>query len=416
MIWHVRSQLTRGKYLYLLFIVVLAIVNIADAAMGYLAPLYIEKIAGNSTTMGLILATSSSAGIFCDFLFAKLFPNKKSGFFLTILFSLVFFFPLSFLLFRSIAASIFGMVVWGIYFEGMVFANFHAIHERVPSSEHGWAWGTAGILRNVSWVIGPFLASLLFAIDGSLPLRVAIGIYAAALTTAGVYVFLSRGKPHHEHKAEQVISRSFGTELKIWKMYGRVIWPLLGLNILFYIIESAFFSVGPLLGEQLKDLHPLGGSLVSMYSIPGLIVGFLVMSLAKPFGKKKLAYIAGILAGLGLIAMSMVSSIGMILGLTLVASIGLCLIHPTLSAVFEDFVARSGEFGNDIIGLTAMSGSFAYIIGPILNGMLSDRYGAQQVFGIWGSILVVYCIALFFLVRRKVKLPQASINTLVRAS
>jgi predicted MFS family arabinose efflux permease len=413
MYWQPNSSFQNTRYLYLLFILVLAIVNTADATMGYMAPIYIERIAGNSTEMGLILASSSIAGIICDFLFAKLFPNKRSGFFLTILFSLVFFFPLAFFLFRSIPAAIFGMVMWGIYFEGMVFANFHAIHERVHPADHGWAWGSAAILRNIAWVIGPLLATVLIAIDDSLPLRVAIGIYALGLVTAGLYVWLSSGKKRHEHQAHQVIARSFGTELAIWRKYGRAIWPLLGLNILFFVIESAFFSVGPLLGEQLKMHHPLGGSFVSMYSIPGLIVGFLVMKLSKPFGKKRLAYSAAILGGLGLMAVGIADSVGMILACSFIAAIGLCLLQPALAAVFEDFVARSGETGNDLIGLTAMSGSFAYIIGPILNGALNDQFGEQAVFGIWGAILVIYSIVLFFIVKRKIKLPQAQVATVI---
>lgn len=411
--WQSTTSFHNTRYLYLFFILVLAIVNTADATMGYIAPIYIEAIAGNSTEMGLILASSSTAGIICDFLFAKLFPNKRSGFFLTILFSLVFFFPLSFLLFRSVPAAIFGMVMWGIYFEGMVFANFHAVHERVHPSDHGWAWGTAAILRNVAWVIGPLLATFLLVIDDTLPLRVAIGIYAFALVVAGLYVWVSSGKKHHEHQAQQIVNRSFGTELVIWKKYGKVIWPLLGLNVLFFVIESAFFSVGPLLGEHLRMQHPLGGAFVSMYSIPGLIVGFLVMRLSKPFGKKRLAYSAGVLGGLGLMAVGMADSVGMILACSFIAAIGLCLLQPALAAVFEDFVARSGGTGNDLIGLIAMSGSFSYIIGPICNGILNDQFGEQAVFGIWGAILVLYSIALFFIVKRKIKLPQAQVQGVI---
>ncbi|MEP7166739.1 MAG: MFS transporter [Candidatus Woesebacteria bacterium] len=413
MLWRSDNSFHNTRTLYLFFVVVIAIVDMADAAMGYISPIYLEKITGSSTEMGLILATSSTAGIICDFLFAKYFPQKKSGFFLTILFSLVFFFPLSLLVFHSIPAALFGMVMWGIYFEGMVFANFHAIHERVAAADHGWAWGTASILRNIAWIIGPLLATTLIAVEDILPLRVAIGIYAFGLVIAGLYVWVTSGKKHHEHHAEQVVSRSFGTELAVWKKYGRVIWPLLVLNILFYIIESAFFSVGPLFAEHLKAQNIWGGSFVSMYSIPGLVAGFLVMSLAKPFGKKRLAYSAGILAGLGLVAVSITSSVGMILMLTFIASIGLCLLQPALSAVFEDFIARSGATGNDLIGLTAMSGSFAYIIGPILNGVLNDQFGEQAVFGIWGAVLVIYSVALFFIVKRKVKLPQAEVVVVI---
>jgi hypothetical protein len=60
------------------------------------------------------------------FFFAKVLSEKNllSCF----CYSVVFFFPLSFLLSRSPWGAL-GMV-WGVYFEALVFSNFHAIHEQ----------------------------------------------------------------------------------------------------------------------------------------------------------------------------------------------------------------------------------------------------------------------------------------------
>ncbi len=366
--------------------------------------------------MGLILSSSSLIGICCDFLFAKWFPHKSSLFFLKLLFGFAFFFPLSFLFFRTVPAALFGMAIWGVYFEAMVFSNYHAIHESVPHAAHSWAWGISGVLRNIAWAVGPLLASVTYEQQENLPLWVALGTLCFALLTAVVYGMLRAQHKPTDYTPTQVLSRSFSQELGIWKTYGTRIWPLLALAVLFYIIESAFYSVGPLLGEELKSLHPLGGAFVSMYAIPGVVVGFTVVYFSKPFGKKVLSYIGGILAGLGLIAVGIApAGVGVLL-FAFAAAVGLCLLHPALSAVFEDFVARSGSFSNDLVGLTAMAGSLAYVIGPIFNGMLADRFGNQAVFGILGAMLTLYSSLLLFLFRRKVRLPQQQVRELLMIS
>lgn len=409
------SRPLQHRYFYLLFAVVLSFVGVADSIMGYVAPLFIEQIVGNATLMGIVLATSSGAGVVVDFLFAKLFPDKTSRFFLTVLFMLVFLFPLAFLLFQSVSGAIFAMVVWGIYFEAMVFSNYHAIHETVPTGEHGWAWGTSSVLRNLSWSIGPLLATLLYQINVRFPLYAAIGAYAIGLLTANIFILLKRKHMRHSDKVKSEPRRGFIEELKIWKTYARVLWPLLFLTFLFYCVESAFFSVGPLLGESLKKIHPFGGLFVSMYSVPGIIVGFLVSPLSKPFGKKRLAFASGILSGLGLIAVALGQGVIPTLLFAFLASIGLCLIDPALAAVYEDFIARSGRTGNDIVGLTALVGSLAYIIGPIINGVVADQVGVQEAFGFWGMIMVGYSFLLFFIVARKIRLPQAQVNQVIES-
>ncbi len=356
--------------------------------------------------MGIVLASSSMAGILMDFCFAKFFPQKNSWFFLRVVFLFAFYFPLPFLLFHSVAAAVIGMIAWGIYFEAMVFANFHAIHESVSTSEHSWAWGTASIVRTFAWVIGPIVASTLYAYEQTLPLRAAIGAYVAALLLFGLLGWIGLYKKRHTRVPVQQPSHSFATEFRIWQIYAKALWPLIGFTVLFFLIESAFFSIGPLFAEHLKTVHPLGGFFVSLYSVPGLFVGFLIAKLSRPYGKKKLAYAGAVLAGLGFILMGFAEGIWLILLLTLIASTGLCLWYPSISAVFEDYVARAKEFGTDLIGLTAMAGSFSYILGPILNGFLSDKIGHQKVFAFWGVIALGYALFLFVHVKRKVKLPQ----------
>jgi len=376
--------------------------------MSYTVPVVMEEALGSTTKMGIVLAFSSFCGTFCDFFFAKAFVGKKSRFFNKILISSAFLFPLSFLAYRSVPSFLFAMAVWGVYYEAMIFSNYHAVHEFVHPKDHLWAWGTLVTLKNLAWFIGPNIASILGDTSTMAPFVVSFFFYGVA-----TFLFVVRRlalrirRPEIGGQEYMPVKHSLRQEMNIWKIYGKTLWPLLGMMFLFFLIDSAFFSIGPVFAESLKGLHPFGGLFISMYTFPCAAFVMLSGPFARAFGKKRAAFLFGMWAGVLLMLMSQIHSIPLILILTFIASIGLGIMYPQLSAVFEDFVARSGRYGNDIIGLTAMMGSIGYVVGPILAGVFADRFGTQFVFGFWGVLLFFFCVVAFLVMKRKVKLPFA---------
>ncbi len=360
--------------------------------------------------MGVVLAFSSAIGIICDFTFPRLFTNKDSRFFNALLFGSVFFFPIAFLLFPTTVGFLLGMAVWGIYFESMLFSKYHLIQERVHHEEHAWAWGILSVVQNLGLVIGPLLASMLFDQDEKFPY---IGAICAFLV--GTYWYIGvrwsekRKKIIHRHFTV-IPTRSFLKELKIWTIFEKALWPLSLLTIVFFLIDSAFYSIGPLFAEELQSFHPFGGAFVSIYSLPGLLTGMFMGKLSKPFGKKRLAFICGILSGIGLISMSMTTQMWSILGLTFFASIGLGILYTAISATMQDYLGRSTHYTNDLIGLTSICGSIGYVLGPLLNGVLAEVFGTHSVFRVWGIVLTFLSLFLLLTVKRKIRLPQQELS------
>lgn len=398
---------------FFLYVVMIMFIMIADSTMSYATPIVMQRVIGSATGMGVILAVSSMVGTLMDFFFAKAFGNKKAVFFDKLFLSLVVLFPLSFLIWKTIPSFVFGMIIWGVYFEAIVFSNYHIIHEYVSPPNHGWAWGILALLKNVGLVIGPIAAALLIDMNTQYPFIFSLGAYMIAgfLFCIG---FVFHKRQHHVSAYEQVKpARKFKEELRIWKKYIHVLWPLLLLMFVFFLIDSTFFSIGTVFGETLHARHSWGELFISAYTVPGLIFGVLVGVMAKPFGKKRAAFLSGIVAGVGLIAMSQLQTVPGILFATFMGSVGLAVMFPMLCAIFEDYVARAGKFGNDMIGLTAIMGSIGYVIGPIVNGFLSDRIGTQAVFGIWGFIELFLSFLSLAIVRRKVKLPRHEIEEIV---
>lgn len=398
------------SYRFLLFASMMLFVFIADAIMSYYAPVLIEETLKSSTKMGFILATSSVAGMLTDFVFAQMFNQKKAFFFQRILFLLVFLFPLSFIFPPSTFTFIMAMIGWGVSYEAMIFCTYHAIHEAVGKVHHAWAWGLVAILKNVALFVGPLIASTTFMQSRHLPIYYAVIFNAIAVFLFFIYVLIQKKTSIKNdfflYEQPPALHRTLKETIAIWRTLDRVLWPLLILLVLFYLFESAVFSVGPLFSEHLKEQHVWGGWFVSLYGMPGIFVGFFVHLLAQRFGKKKLSFLTGVLGGLTAVFMGFASPVGMVLAGMFVASFWLAIMQPVLVAVFEDLIARGEPVANDLISMTALTSSFSYIVGPILNGFLNDQFGELAVFTIWGALIFIWSMWLLLTFPRKVHLPQ----------
>jgi len=63
-----------------------------------------------------------------------------------------------------------------------------------------------------------------------------------------------------------------------------------------------------------------------------------------------------------------------------------------------------------MIGLSNSTTSISYIIGPILAGGLAAFFGEKQTFLIIGILIVVVSLFLYFLIPKKLKIPQKEIK------
>ncbi len=402
-----------ASYRFLLFAIMLFFLFFADAIMTYYVPVAIEGAVGSSTKMGLVLATSSLVGMVIDFSFAQFFSQKKALFFQLILFLCVFFFPLSFFLSHSVLTFVLAMAWWGVSYEAMTFTTYHAIHEAVGRSAHAWAWGIVAILKNVSLVIGPLIASSALAYSLAFPLSIAIFCNAiAALIFFALYLLNSHRlfAQNSQELTPTPARRTLSETIAIWKALDQILWPLLAFLALFFLFDSAVFTIGPILTERLKQQQELGGVFVSLYGIPGIFVGFFLSGVGKRFGKKKAAFVSGILGGFCAVLIGVSHVLLFMLIAMFFASLWLSVMEPLLLAVFEDLVARGESVANDLISFTALTSSFGYVVGPVLNGVMADLWGELSVFMIWGALLCGFGVWLLLTFPRKVRLPQAQIQ------
>ena len=402
---------------FLLFSVMMFFVFLADSIMAYTAPVVMEGVLGNATKMGFVLAMSSVAGIIADFSFAHLFHHKKSFFFQRMLFLFVFLFPLSFFISFQLLPFVSAMIWWGVSYEAMVFTTYHGIHESVNRIHHAWAWGMIAMLKDLALSIGPAVASYALGVHPLLPL-----FYSITLNGVAVIIFLislvlfkraNGSLPSAETSDLRSPRRTLKETMLIWKQLDKVLWPILFFFILFYFFDSAVNSIGPVFAEELKKQNPLGGLFISMYGIPGIFLGFFVQKMGNRFGKKKLAFYCGVLGGSSLIFFLFLQQVYFLIGLMFLASIWFSILPPAVTSVFEDLMARGENVANDIISLVALTASISYVVGPILNGFLSDQFGPRSVFGFWGIVITLFSVWLILTFPRKIHLPQKAIAQVI---
>lgn len=402
------------------FSVIVLLIGMGDAIMAYVAPVYIEDHMNNTFLMGIVLSFSSVIGLICDFVFSELLRDKSYKFYMVFGFITALLFPLSFILLPSaLVPFLLAMALWGIYYECVNFGDFHFIHTFTRKAYHADAWGILSNVRSIAYFIGPILATLLLSEsnENNNAFYTALFFVSSALFAFLMFTKFSRYARNNSHvKANPVsdgpvpVRRSALVEAKIWLLLLKRIWPLYVFIFMLNILDAAFWTVGTVLSEDLKDVSSSAGFLLSAYMLPGLFLGFFAGKAARPFGKKRAAFISGILGGAFFAISGFITSVPLFVFVVFLASMALSLAWPEMSATIEDYIARLGAFGNDVIGLESSAVSISYIIGPILSGFVASIFGNQQTFSIIGFMLLIVSILSFFIVPRKIKMPVTALK------
>lgn len=395
---------------------IIFLIGLSDAIMSYTAPVFIEKSLDNSLLMGFVLSFSSLVGAVCDFVFSKYFHGKKFHFFLlwgivgTILF------PASFLLLPPIASMmLLSMLIWGIYFELIIFSNFHFVHSFMDKSEHASSWGILETFKACAYMTGPLIAANLITLEIKAPFYVSVFFTSIALFFALVFLKYQKAFKIGVEAPKKIDSFSFFTELKIWSLLLKKVWPLYLFVFMLNIVDSTFWSVGALLSEELKVAGGFGGVLLSAYTAPSLLMGFLAGRISKPFGKKKAAILSGVVAGfLFLVSGVIVSTLYFVITVFL-ASMFISMAWPQIMATFEDYIARLKEFGNDIVGLQSSSSSFSYIVGPVIATSTATIVGNRLTFSVMGALLLAASVVILLVLPKKIRMPQTELQEIETA-
>lgn len=374
--------------------------------MSYFVPIFIEHHLKDPLLLGLVISSSSVIGFFVDIFLSDRFPKKDYYFFLTVGVLLAIAYPLVLLLPASLTVMLISMAVWGIYFEFLSFSNFRAIHDILPKEKRDFAWGVSSSLNSLAVLLGPFIAGILFAIHFEAPIGGALIMFSIAL--AGSIFFYPFHRQRQSFASESTIN--LWKELKIWKLLNSRLWPYILFTLITFIVNAVFWTIGPVLAEQLSHSHYLGGMLLVAYLVPYLLFGIFSEKIAQIFGRDRSIFASGLVAGITLAIVGVVPGIISLIVLVFVVGTFLAISTPMVSATFENYINRLGNSANSLIGLRNSTTSISYIIGPLASGIIAKFVGYQLTFSIFGIGLALYCIIAYFFLPKHIVLPQQEIK------
>lgn len=408
--------LPKGKFRLftplIFFSIVVFLISLHDGIISYVTPVILNNRYSNTLFVGSILSISSFFGIFFNIFITKFFPHKGYKFFTfwMLIFAITTALILIFIpryLFTLVAA----MITWSVYYEFRNYSKFNFVEKYLPPNKNAQAWSTMSIFQSLAYMTGPAIAVYLFANK----IRSSLTFALLATLTASVLFLLFEikfAKRKRDDKSDREI-RSLFDEVKVTHVLTRKIWPLVTFSFALTLLDASFWSIGVLFSESLRLKHPAGGLFLTMYGLPAILTGLTAPRIYSYLGKKRTSFIAGIIAGVLMICISLFKNVYLILGMVFLVAFASGIAFILIYATFEDYITRLDGDGNNMVSIGQISQNIAYVLGPIFFGIVSKDGNYGHSFIAAGEILIFFSVLALITVPRKIKMPHKEIKEIV---
>lgn len=375
-----------------------------DGSVSYLSPLAIKQAGFSDTMLGLIIGSSSITGATFDFALSKFLKNTHFRRVYLVMFGLCFLFPLILLEAKTIWLFLLAMAVWGLYFDLVNFGTFDFVGRKIEAEEHAQSFGIVNVFKSLGYLLAPLLAGLALGASSLVDWR-PIGLMTIFLLISFCFYLLLASTTKQK---KELIGNSFFpkihvlSEISLWKQIGKILLPVLLLSLFFNIFDSFFWTIGPLVAENYKNLHPFNGLFLTAYELPALMVGWFVGNVTKKYGKKRTAFLGFLIGSLLISIFSLLHNLFFILIDVFVASLFVGFTIPALEGAYADYISETGKVEKEITALTDFFTNIGYIIGPIAAGLLADHVGNAQAFSLLGITCALVALILLKITPRKI--------------
>ena len=391
--------------------VILFFVYLGDAILSDWVPSFLQAALGGSLFMGLVFSFSSVVGFVTDLIFPQLLRKFKARrlILLAIAANLIF---SGILIWTTtwpwLVLFLLAMAVWGVYYELLWFGSAQFVSDNVPMESRSGVWGVLSVFKSLAYFIGPIVGSWLAISRGN----ITTVVVAASVVCVGyvIWVLTSKKEKIHEQEIEPMEKFNIGEELGYWKVLFVHVWPVLLISLTMGLVDATYWTTGAVLSDIMARDGLLGGLFLPAYMLPPIFMGVILAKWGVYKGKKKIAEIFLLFAGVFLALLGLKESLWSMLLLSFLTGVALSVAWPMVDAVYSDILARMGTERKHMVGLSSSTTSLAYIVGPITAGFISSRVGERMTFVVMGVLTVVVAIILLFSTPRKLRLPQAEIS------
>ena len=242
-------------------------------------------------------------------------------------------------------------------------------------------------------VVGPLIGGLL----GGFGLRVPFIVYAIALLIAAAVVatFLSGARLEEMRAASTVPAMTFREALRDSAFRSALVsgmangWSNFGVRMAIIPLFVAAVVMGT---AQESRSAQLAGFAIATFAAGNALALTFSGRLADSVGRKPPAMAGLLVSGLATVVLGFVGSIWLILVLCLVAGAGAGILNPAQQATIADVVGNERSGGGVLAGFQ-MATDLGTILGPVLVGVLIDRWGYAQGFAVTGVVLLLAALA-----------------------
>ena len=242
-------------------------------------------------------------------------------------------------------------------------------------------------------VVGPLIGGLL----GGFGLRVPFIVYAIALLIAAAVVatFLSGARLEEMRAASTVPAMTFREALQDSAFRSALVsgmangWSNFGVRMAIIPLFVAAVVMGT---AQESRSAQLAGFAIATFAAGNALALTFSGRLADSVGRKPPAMAGLLVSGLATVVLGFVASIWLILVLCLVAGAGAGILNPAQQATIADVVGNERSGGGVLAGFQ-MATDLGTILGPVLVGVLIDRWGYAQGFAVTGVVLLLAALA-----------------------
>ena len=242
-------------------------------------------------------------------------------------------------------------------------------------------------------VVGPLIGGVL----GGFGLRVPFIVYAVALLIAAAVVatFLSGARLREMRTGSTVPAMTFREALRDSAFRSALVsgmangWSNFGVRMAIIPLFVTAVLVGT--AQESRSAQFAGFAIATFAAGNALALTF-SGRLADSVGRKPPVVSGLVVSGLATVVLGFVSSIWLILALCLLAGAGAGILNPAQQATLADVIGNERSGGGVLAGFQ-MATDLGTILGPVLVGVLIDRWGYGAGFAVTGVVLLIAALA-----------------------
>ena len=376
---------------------------IFDGILMYLAPIIITDTGISESLMGLIIGSSSIAGMIFDFLLCSFLKKTHYRRMFLFMFILAALFPLFLFGGKTITFYLIAMAVWGFYYDYYEIGSIDFIERTAGEKEQVSNFGMLRSFEGSGYLLAPFAGSVILLLLHPGPLMLIV--LAIPLAIAFLFYLIIALLPVTERREYAGVARksplTFFKEMDLWKKVWSILFPILLLTLIINLIDAAIWTFGPIFSESVGKANSIsGGIFMTAYALPPLLVGWIVGIIAKKFGNAHTAQGAIAVGSIFLIFVGLVSSPIFLTILIFGTSFFYSIAWPAINATYTEYIEKVTIRRKETETLQDLFTNLGDTGGPIVGGYMAQYLGFTHSFIALGIVGVVIAMILFTMTPR----------------